>query len=556
MSAATHGQLTASPRHVNGRASGPGLSFFCASALINVLSLAVPVATLLIYDRVLPNGVIPTLGVLILGVVVIIGIDTVLRMARVAVFNRVSAREDHVERDRIIAEVLAGRPRPEGLPLAQLTSALAAINPVREYGLVRMQAVVDIPFGLAFLVLLAVIGGWLALIPALAFFGFAGLVYLVATASEQRLGALQDQEQNQYQYVGRVLSNLRPIKTLAAEIPAIDRFVQLQSRRSSALRKQAFIGGMSRDLNVMFSQLLIGSVVVVSALLVLQGNLTFGGLAACTLLAGRALEPMQTGFQLLTQYRTHRVAEEEIADLIEQRHSGEMVAPLNAAPAWGSPPDIVIKDLTVASPYKREPVLSHINLHIGAGEYVAISADRGFGKTNFARALLGLVETTGSVRIGGLPVVGATADLVRRNVTYLGRDPNLPAGRIMDVLTDGDEMSIWEIRHLSQLLGLDDAIKRLPNGYDTIISLDSPELPTGVQQQLAIVRGLAKKHKLIMFDDATYALDAGTEMRLAKIMEMLKREVTAVMLTDRRAFHQFADRSLTLTGGQLMPKAA
>jgi ATP-binding cassette, subfamily C, bacterial LapB len=537
-----------------GTASGPGLSFFCASILINILAIAVPVTTLLIYDRVLPNGVIPTLGVLILGVIIIIGIDTVLRMARVAVFNRASARDDHLQRDRIVADVFAAPPLPGGLPLSQLTSALAAVNSVREYRLLRLQAIIDIPFGLAFLVLLAAIGGWLALIPAVACLGFAVVIFLIAMLTERTLGALHHNEQREYQYAGRILGNLGLLKTLTAEIPAVDQFVHLQGERSGALRQQAYVTMLTRDLNVMFSQLLIGCVVVVSALLVLQGNLTFGGLAACTLLAGRALEPMQTGFQLLGQYRTHRVAKAEIANLVDRRQPGDTVAPIGAAPLWDVAPEIELQDVSVVPADKQgSALLSDVNLHVGAGEFVAITADRGFGKTILARALLGLVQTTGTTRIGGYFLDRTTADLIRRNVTYLGREPDLPAGRIMDVLTDGDEMSYWEIRNLSQLLGLDEAIKRLPNGYDTVITLDTQDMPTGVLQQLAIVRGLAKKHKLIVFDDATFALDAATEMRLAKLMEMLKREVTAVLLTDRPAFRHLADWQFTLTGGHLTP---
>ncbi|QIE56691.1 ATP-binding cassette domain-containing protein [Pikeienuella piscinae] len=530
------------------------LAVLSASVMINMLAIAIPLAALLIYDRVLPNGVIPTLTVLAIGVVVVIMIDATLRLARNAIVTRIGAREDHFRRCEIVGRLLRQRSAPAGgLSAAQLSAALAATSTLREYRHLKIQAIVDIPFGLAFLVLLAAIGGPLALIPASACLLFALLTYIMAFRSERVARDLQHDEQEKRGLADQVFGNLHLVNTLAAEIPLIDRFVKLQLRRSGAMRTSGFRAMLTRDIHAVFPQVLVGSVVVAGALAVFNGDLTLGGLAACTLLAGRAMEPLQTGFQLLSQSRLHRVAKAEIANQTDETEPLETIADGAREPLWETAPEIRIRRLSVTPDAGLEPQLRNLDLQIEPGEVVAISADRGQGKTVLARALLGLVEVSGSISIGGVLVERTTADLLRRNITYVSRTPELRSGSLVDVLTDGDEEAYADVRYLSHLLGLDDAVKRLPAGYDTVINSEATTLPAGTRQQMAIVRGLARNNKVIILNEATFALDAGAEMRLAQLLRMLKGEATMILLTDRPALRALADRQLKLVDGGLEP---
>lgn len=529
---------------------GAQVSIFLASAAINILAISIPISALLIYDRVLPNGVIPTLGVLLSGLVVIIGFDTALRLARNAILTRAGARLDHIQRDWIMRQLLKQRrPASGGLPLAHLTSAMSAGGALREYRFLRIQAIVDIPFGVAFLLTFVFIGGWLALIPAAACVIFALVTLAIAFHNERAAHVLYRHEQERLEFAGRIFADLPSVHALAAEIPIVDKFVQFQIRRASDLRNQIFGTALGRDIYSMFSQVLVGSVVLAGTLAVLNGQLSLGGLAACTLLAGRALEPLQTAFLLLAQSRQRHVAEAEIGTYLQAGQTVEELASLSAPRLWDHAPGIKIAGLTIARTADTKPLLENLDLDVEPGEVVMIKGDRGEGKTTLARAMLGMVPTAGKIRIGGILVDRTSADTIRRNVTYLSRDPDLPSGRLIDVLTDGDEDTYADVRYLSHLTGLDDAVKRLPAGYDTVFRPDIITLPAGFRQQLAIVRGLAKKHKLIVVDDATFVLDAVTEMRLVQLIKMLKGEATFVLFTDRPSFRVLADKHFVLVNG-------
>ncbi len=192
------------------------------------------------------------------------------------------------------------------------------------------------------------------------------------------------------------------------------------------------------------------------------------------------------------------------------------------------------------------------DLVIPGGEIVAISGDRGSGKSSLARALLGMTPVDGALHVGGIDVAGPAAAELRIRTGYLPRLPQLPAGRLIDVLTGGAEDLYADVRYLAHLIGLDEVIKRLPAGYDTMLRPDATgELSAGIRQQIAICRMLARKHKFIIADDTTCALDAATELRFANVVKMLAGEATVVLLTDRPSLRAIANRRFDLSGGGL-----
>ncbi|MDJ0933321.1 ATP-binding cassette domain-containing protein [Breoghania sp.] len=438
----------------------------CASILVNVLSITTPITALLIYDCVLPNGTLPTLAVLILCAGGIVIIDAALRFSRVAIMTRAGTRYDHAQREVLMQRFITRANLPDpGRSVTQLTESLSAISVVREFRFMLLQAIVDIPFGLGFIVLIAIIGGWLALIPATLCAVFAICVLAISALNARVSAEMRASTGRQNDFIGRVFDNMLMLRAIAGELPMTDRFVRHQVETSFNLRRQVFATLVSRDVNVLFSQALIASVVVASALAAIGGNLTLGGLAACTLLAGRSLEPLQTGLLIITQYRQNKLALVEIGDALAGNEAEEKLAPPNSRPFWSGPPDIEIRNLSVVhlggGPARP---LDNLSIDIAGGEFVTITADRGAGKTTLARALLRLAPLDGTVRMGGVDVTAENIDLVRRNITFIPRDPMLPSGRLIDILTDGDENSYADVR-----CPLPDASHRSRRGRKTLV---------------------------------------------------------------------------------------
>lgn len=531
---------------------GDRATVLLASVLVNLLSIAAPLTALLVYDRVLVNDAHATLAILVAGAAVAIAVEAVLRLIRAAIISRASAHADFVARNGVVSRLLR-RPTLPGrrMPLAELSGTLSAVGVLRELRFARLLALIDLPFGLAFLVLVGVIGGWLVALPAgvcLVFLAVLGFVALANERASRQLKRVDRDRAGFAEYAGRAMHG---IVALGAQVPVIDRFVQHQLGRSGVQGRQGFVDLLSRDVTMTFSQILIGAVIVAGTLTVLEGGLSLGGLAACTLLAGRSLEPLQSCFQLISLRRRARVAREIL---------GPVAAPVPAQARaarcadWSDPPEIRFDGAEITASGGFAPLLAAKDINIQGGEVAAISGDRGAGKTTLGLALLGMATVEGGLHVGGIDAAGPDAAEIRRQTGYLPRCAQLPAGRILDILTDGSETLYADVRYLAHLVGLDDAVKRLPAGYDTVLRPTGVgELSAGVRQQIAICRTLAKKRKLIIADDATAALDAAAEIRFSNVVKMLAGEATVILLTDRPSLKAISSRRFDLSGGRLTP---
>ena len=531
---------------------GAGAAVLCASLLINLLAIGAPLTALLIYDRVLLNESRSTLAILAAGAFGIIVIEAVLRLIRAVIISRASAHSDFVARNDVIERVMRRPVRPgQRLALSELNGRLAAVGVLRELRFARLTAIVDLPFGFAFLLLVGFIGGWVVALPAGVCLVVLAALAAVALSNERALGDLQRDDRGRWAFSDAVTRSLHGVAAIASQVLVIDRFLHWQLARSSRQMRQGFLDLLSRDVLTTFSQVLIGAVVVAGALTVLRGgDLSLGGLAACTLLAGRALEPLQGCVQLLHLRGRARLARGDLDSLDASVPAARATA---ALPEWTGPPEIRFDDVEIGGTGRGGPLITADEIRIPAGEIVAVAGDRGSGKTTLGLALLGMVPVAGTLRVGDLDVSKAGAEAIRHRTGYLPRMPQLPAGRLLDVLTDGDETLYADVRYLAHLTGLDEVIKRLPAGYDTTLRVDAPgELSTGIRQQIAICRILAKKHKLIVADDATCVLDAVAELRFANVIKMLGGETTVVLMTDRPSLRGIAQRRYDLAGGRLV----
>ncbi|WP_208993934.1 ABC transporter transmembrane domain-containing protein [Labrenzia sp. C1B10] len=527
---------------------GVTTSVLVASVLINTLAVAIPMVALIVYDRVIPNNGLPTLGILLSAAILVVLVELFLRLSRLSIVNHAGAHLDHIYRSRIMQDVLSQHPSAAGnMPPKDLSMALASAKASREYKAMQLQAWVDLPFGLLFILAIALVGGWLALIPATACLIFTLFSIAMAIFQAHTANLLNQNESIRTAFAARLFNDMQTVRLQTSDLPLIDRFRQLETGRAGALRWYAFGGLFVRDFYAVFSQVLVGCVVFSGALSVLDGQLTFGGLAACTLLAGRALEPLQTGFQLIQLSRQKLAAEAAIRKILPAGRTKEVLHAPSPVSLWTKPPKVDIEGLTVRDRSNAHPLLRGIDLQIVGGEIVGLFGNRGEGKTCFCRTLLGLGHIEGCIRIGDITISNGNADEIRAQTTYIARKPNLPSGRVIDILAGGDSSNDADVRYLAHLIGVDNQIKRLLNGFDTEIRPAEGTIPTDVLQQLALVRGLSRKHKLIILDDATAVLDSETEKRVIQVLKMLKTQATILIVSDRQPLLSLASRVVRLS---------
>ncbi len=492
---------------------GGRLPLLLASMGINVLALALPIFILQIYDRILPNGATMTLFVLIVGLVVALVFDTALRALRAYVAAWNGARFEHMVRYRAVERLLRAplgdfeRSTP-GSYLEQIN----AVGSMRDFHASQLLlAAVDLPFACVFLALIAYLGSWLVLGPLVLLVGFGALAFAIGRALRDSAAERAAADKRRYDFVIEALRGIHTVKALALNAAMLRRAEPLQEDSAFAIERVMYQSTLAQTIGGLFSQINMVVLVAFGALLVLDGRMTMGALAACTLLSGRALQPLQTAMGL-----------------------------------WG--------DLTFRRETRVSTLIESVNLTVRQGEIIGIDGDTGSGKSALLLLMLGLLRPErGSVHIDGNDAADIDPDWLRHHIALLPRDGAVYGGSILDNLTNFQEGEcVNEALYLSYLLGLDDAVKRLPEGFDTRIGTGEV-LPGGLRQRIAIVRELVKQPKIILFDEADHALDANASGRLVDLLRQLGQRSTIVLVSGKPQIMQLAQRRYRLSHGRLLP---
>ena len=198
--------------------------------------------------------------------------------------------------------------------------------------------------------------------------------------------------------------------------------------------------------------------------------------------------------------------------------------------------------------------LSGIDLHIKSGETIGIIGGTGSAKSTLVNLISRLYDVTeGSVKVGGRDVREYDIETLRSQVAVVLQKNQLFSGTIKDNLRWGNkEATDEEMVHVCRLAQADDFISQFPDGYATYIEQGGTTVPGGQKQPLCIARALLKKPKVLIFDDSTSAVDTKTDACIRKALREFMPETTKIIIAQRTASVEDADRIVVMDGGRIM----
>lgn len=202
--------------------------------------------------------------------------------------------------------------------------------------------------------------------------------------------------------------------------------------------------------------------------------------------------------------------------------------------------------------------LRGVDLDVAAGETVAITGANGSGRSTLLGLIAGALRpTAGTVSFDGIDIAERDVRSLRRQIAYLPQDGALFRGTIMENLTlFRDGPIVDEAIRVALTLGLDEAVARLPEGFDTPVGdTTGYALPGGVRQRIAIARGFIGEHRVVLFDEANNTLDADADERLRTVLKEMKGKRTLVLVSYRPSILRLADRVLAIADGRLIARA-
>ena len=525
-----------------------------AAALVNCLALAVPLFTMNVYDRVIPNNAVPTLWVLAVGVLLALVFDFVLRGVRAALIDNAGRRADILLSARIFEHVMNLQMR------ARPVSTGAFANQLREFETVRdfftsatLTTVTDLLFIGLFIAIIWMIAGPVALVPALAVptvivIGLIAQIPLIRAVRETQIESAQ-----KHAVLVETVGNLETIKTLGAEgwrQSLWERFVGKTARTAQRAR---FWSALSVNLSAFVQQLVVVGVIVAGVYRVSDGHMSLGALVAATILAGRAVAPLSGIANTLSRFHQSRIALAALDKTMalpvdrpaDRRFTSRQI----------SEGTIEFRGVGFTYPGATEPALRGLALRIGAGERVAIIGKVGCGKTTVGRLIAGLYEPDeGAVLIDGVDIRQMDPADLRRGVGFLMQDVALFQGTIGDNIAAGRPQASDEaIIRAAQLAGVDAFVRSHPLGYDAPVGERGQNLSGGQRQAIGLARSLIADPQILVLDEPTSAMDTGAEGQLvARLPQILNRNQTLVVTTHRTALLAAASRLVVMDAGQIV----
>jgi ATP-binding cassette subfamily C protein LapB len=521
--------------------------------MLNILSLAIPIMMLQVYDRIIPHQSYGTLSLLTLGVFVALALDATLRVVRSWLVGWTAASNEHVASCAAVDHFnRSDLTAFEKISPGEHMQNLNALGRLREfYSGQALTALIDLPFAVIFLALVAYLGGWLVLVPLILLAVFALCARTAGLRLKKALEQRHDADDKKSSTVVSILSGIHSVKALGLESTLMRQYEDVQEKVSKESFRVAMASGIASTLGSTFGQLSLILTAAAGCLMVINSDLSVGGLSACTLLAGRAIQPIQRVLGTWLRLQDLSIARTQAQNLFALP-ARELVHKRSAPYFLGN---IFLDRVTFGYTPDGPSLLKNISIDVKSGRSVAITGTKSSGKSTLLQLIAGtLSPSSGSVLIDEInPAEYSMSDLIGQ-VGYLPQEGGIFRGTILDNITGfrDDETSVRSAKEMAAELGLDNVIDFLPYGYQTVLTDTTADpIPPGIKQRIALCRVLRHRPRVLLFDDADRALDKEGYNRLFRIIGKLKGSCTIVMVSHDMNLLSFCDETYHLNGGSL-----
>ncbi|MCV3273981.1 type I secretion system permease/ATPase [Roseobacter sinensis] len=530
---------------------GNWMQVLTAALLLNVMSLALPLFVMNVYDRVIPNLAYVTLWTLAIGVGIALGLDLMMRIVRANVLESIGRRVDLKVAAALFRQAMNARllDRPGGA--AGIASTIRDFEVVREFfASATFVAVIDILFIGIFVAALFWVVGPIAIVPLLA----VPVVLVIALAAQLPLGRsagrAQEMATRRHVVLVEALGGVETIKSLNAE-PAMQREWDAAVTASSQINgRTRFWSNVATNGTMLVQQAVSVLIIVWGVFLVAEGAITVGGLIAANILAGRVLAPLgmiaQTIFRAQYAFKSLAALNRFMALPVEQ----DTVVKSDARVTEGA---VRLDRVSFTYPDAPRPALDGLSLAVGPGQCVALLGRVGSGKTTTGKLLAGLIEPdSGTVLIDGIALSQYDRAELRRGIGYLPQMPDLFTGTLRENLVIGERSaSDQEIAQALYFAAMDEFIAEAPEGLDMFIGEQGKHLSGGQKQGVALARLLLRRPKTLFLDEPTNAMDQRMQGQIIRRLEELNRTgVGLIISTHRQSLAAMADRLVVLDQGR------
>jgi ATP-binding cassette, subfamily C, bacterial LapB len=524
-----------------------------AALFINLFAVAMPLFTMNVYDRVVPNHALETLWMLAAGVAVVLCFDLVLKTMRGYFLDLASKRIDIKLSGLIMERVLGLRMEVRPPSVGSFAANLRSFETIRDFiTSATITAIIDLPFTVIFLLVLGWISPWLML-PLLA--GVC-VVLLYALTTRQKMEQLTETT-----YRASAMRNATLIESLVGletvKVMTCEGMMQKRWERSASFLARVgvqlrLLATSNGHVTSLMQQLVTLGVVVTGVYLIAAGELTMGALIASSMLSGRAMAPLGQMAALLTQYHGAKTAYQSLNDLM--RMPIERPAESRFLSRTHFKGKIEFRNLSFSYPDTETPVLKNVSFTVEPGEHVAILGRIGSGKSTLQRLVMGLYQPTeGAVLIDGVDSRQLDPAELRRQIGYVPQDVVLMYGSLREnIVMSHPQADDEAVVRAAEMANLSDFVNRHPQGFDMQVGERGEVLSGGQRKSVAIARAVISEPPMLLMDEPTGSMDHATEAWVIDQFKEYAKDRTTLLVTHRTSLLALVDRIIVVDGGQVV----
>ncbi len=525
-----------------------------ASVLVNIFTVLSPIFFMNVYDRVVPNKAFETFWVLALGMATMYLFDFGLKLLRGWFIDVAGRRADMALSSALFEQVMARRLDAGHEPVGMLANNVREFESLREFFTsATMTSLIDLPFVLLFISVIALVGGWsMAAVPLIAIPIVLAMGLALQVPLRDRIRRVFRATEAKHAILIETLGSIEAVKALGASSQMQRKWedvVDYVARESLGTR---FLSSLAVNFSA-WVQMMVGvGTLAVGVYLVGENHLTTGGLIACTIIAGRALAPLATVASLLTRYHQSMSALAALNKIMDAPRERPHDRSFVHRPALGG--DIRFQDVAFRYPGSELDALAGVSFAIKEGDRVGIIGRIGSGKTTLAKLLVALYQPQGgSILVDGIDIRAIDPVDLRRAVGYLPQNISLFAGSVRDNLLVGapgaDDAAILRA---ASIAGLIDIVNRHPKGFDMPVGERGEALSGGQRQTVALARALITDPPILVLDEPTHAMDHTAEERLKTQMQNELAGKTIIIVTHRESLLSVVNTLVVMDSGKVV----
>ena len=524
-----------------------------ASFLINLFALSSPLFIMNVYDRVVPNQAFETLWALSIGIGIVYLFDFVMKSLRSYFIDIAGKRSDIILSSTIFERIMGIKMESRPASVGAFANTLHEFESFRDFlTSATLATLIDLPFLFLFLSVIYMLGGDLVFVPlcALPLSLLGGLI--AQKPLKKTINELFRYSAEKGSTLIESLSNLDSIKSYGAEGQMQAKWEQNVGKMASLGLKARFISSLAVNFTTFLQQMASVAIVIFGVYKISDGDLTMGGLVACTILTSRALSPISQVASLLTRYHQSKASLTSLTKMMSlpvEREPGKKF--LHRPKFKGS---IEFRNITFSYPNQPIKALDDVSFKINAGDRVGFIGRIGSGKSTIEKLIMGLYSPQeGSILIDGTDIRQIDPSDLRRQIGYVPQDISLMFGSAKDNITMGSRYADDEsILKASEIAGVTTFVNKHPEGFDLPVGERGSALSGGQRQSIAVARALLLSPPIYVMDEPSNSMDNTTEEVFKQRFASQLDTQTLILVTHRASLLTLVNRLIIMDGSKVL----